>query len=127
MRKSKRSMAYGAATLLLALGGTAVMATPASAQASGHIAFSNKGWFLAKTCYKWEGSATPDSCDDNKAIGTDWGVDIPADAKGVKVTVLVHGQEIGDLEAPQITDLNRNHCYELNGRTWDPTITEKSC
>ncbi|WP_406473122.1 hypothetical protein [Streptomyces platensis] len=127
MTKSKRSMAYGVATLLLALGGTAVTASPAAAQDSGHIGFSNKGWFLAKTCYKWQGSATPDSCDDNKAINQDWGVDIPADATGVEVTVLVHGQQIGDLEAPQITDLKRNHCYELSGTTWGPSITEKSC
>ncbi|BCK69004.1 hypothetical protein Srufu_029570 [Streptomyces libani subsp. rufus] len=127
MRTKKRSIACSAATLLLALGGTALSATPASAQSSGHIAFSNKGWFLAKTCYKWQGSATPDSCDDNKAIGQDWGVDIPADATGVKLSVLVHGQQIGDIDAPQITDLNRNYCYELSGYTWGPSITEKSC
>ncbi|MFD5393183.1 hypothetical protein ACFWJW_02825 [Streptomyces sp. NPDC127097] len=127
MRKTKRSMAYSAATLLLALGGTAVTAAPASADSAGHIGFHNSGWFLVKTCYKWEGSTTPDSCDDNKAIGTDWGVGIPADATGVRLTVLVHGQAIGDLEAPQITDLKSNHCYEFSGYTWGPSLTEKQC
>ncbi|UKY47851.1 hypothetical protein [Streptomyces inhibens] len=120
-------MLNAATALCLVLGGMAVTATPAAAQSSGHLGFSNKGWFLVKTCYKWQGSTTPDSCDDNKPIGTDWGVDIPADAQGARIEVSVHGHQIGDLDSPQITDLNRNYCYELNGYTWNPTITEKSC
>lgn len=127
MRKTKRSVLTAATVLCLALGGSAALATPASAESSGHIGFHSNGWFLAETCYHWKDSTTPDSCDDNKPIGSDWGVSIPADATGVRLEVVVHGHEIGDLDAPQITDLKSNHCYEFNGYTWNPSITEKNC
>ncbi len=127
--RAKRSIAYGAAAALgLALAGTAVTAPPASADGSGHyIGFTNNGWFLVDTCYKWQSSTTPDSCAYAKPIGTDWRVEIPSDAKGVRIQVTVAGQVGGGNVSPQITDLSRSHCYVLSGTTIKPVINEKDC
>ncbi|MCX4635763.1 hypothetical protein OG775_11565 [Streptomyces platensis] len=128
MRNIKKSAAYRVAALSLALVGGAMTAPSAAAAGSGkYISFSNKGWFIAETCYHWASSTTPDSCDKGKAIGTDWRVEIPDDAQGVKVEVTVDGQIAGDNVSPHITDLSSSHCYELSGYTWGPKRTDKAC
>ncbi|WP_189134803.1 hypothetical protein [Wenjunlia tyrosinilytica] len=111
----------------VALVGAMVTVPQASAGSANSIGFTNNGWFLVDTCYKWKSSTTADSCDYAKPINQDWHVDIPADAKGVRVEVTVAGQGSGGNISPQITDLNRSHCYVLSGYTFNPTITEKDC
>ncbi|MGD3112342.1 hypothetical protein [Streptomyces sp. YGL11-2] len=121
-------MAYGAAALSLALGGAVMTAPSASAAGSGKsIGFTNNGWFLVDTCYHWKNSATSDSCDYAKPKGTDWRVEIPDDAKGVRVEVTVAAQIGGGNVSPQISDLSKSHCYELSGYTFNPKITDKGC
>lgn len=128
MRSLKRAMSCTAVALGVCLAGT-VTATPAAAASSGsgHIGFTNNGWFLVDTCYHWKSSSTPDTCDYAKPINTDWRVEIPADAQGVRVEVTVAGQIAGGNVSPQITDLKRSHCYVLSGYTFNPRITEKDC
>ncbi|MGW1375823.1 hypothetical protein ACWD6P_16335 [Streptomyces sp. NPDC002446] len=128
MRNIKKSAAYGAAALGMALAGAAMTAPSAAAASSGNsIGFTNNGWFLVDTCYHWKSSATPDSCDYAKPKGTDWRVEIPDDAQGVRVEVTVAAQIGGGNVSPQITDLGRSHCYELSGYTFAPKINEKGC
>ncbi|MFE1173220.1 hypothetical protein [Streptomyces sp. NPDC058773] len=128
MRNIKKSVAYGAAALGLVLAGGAMTAPSAAAAGSGkYIGFTNNGWYLVDTCYHWKSSTTPDTCDYAKPKGTDWRVEIPDDAQGVKVEVSVAAQIGGKNISPQITDLSRGHCYDLSGYTFDPKITEKEC
>jgi hypothetical protein len=128
VRNIKKSVAYGAAALGLALAGGAMTAPSAAAAGSGkYISFTNNGWYLADTCYHWTSSATPDSCNKGKPKGTDWRVEIPDDAQGVRVEVTVIGQVGGRNVSPQITDLSRSHCYVLSGTTGGPANDEKDC
>ncbi|WP_406267670.1 hypothetical protein OHT93_12345 [Streptomyces sp. NBC_00191] len=127
MRNVKRSVARGVVGLGVALAGAVMTAPPASAGSGNYIGFTNNGWFVVDTCYKWQSSATPDSCDYAKPINTDWRVEIPEDATGVRVEVTVAGQVAGGNVSPQITDLNRSHCYELKGTTFGPSIAKKDC
>ncbi|MET8679691.1 hypothetical protein ABZW18_19475 [Streptomyces sp. NPDC004647] len=130
MRKTTTSVACGAAALGLAVAGATLTAPSAAAAAGGsgqYIGFTNNGWFLVDTCYKWKSSETADSCDYAKPINTDWRVEIPADAEGVRVEVTVAGQIGGGNVSPQITDLKQSHCYELSGYTWGPRIAQKDC
>lgn len=128
VRNYKKSVAYGVAALGLALAGGAMTAPSAAAAGSGkYIGFTNNGWYLVDTCFHWQSSATPDSCDRGKPKGTDWRVEIPDDAQGVRVEVTVLAQVGGGNVSPQITDLSRNHCYVLSGLTGSPAITDKEC
>ncbi|MCR8575004.1 hypothetical protein [Streptomyces sp. Isolate_219] len=127
MGKMTRTAVCAVAAIGISLGSAVVTASPAFAGSGHSISFSNKGWFVANTCYKWTGSQTPDSCDSGKTINQDWSVEIPEDATGVELSVTVNAQVGGGNITPQITDLKRNHCYELSGYTWGPKITEKQC
>lgn len=127
MKNIKRKAACAAAAIGISLAGAVVTAPPAFAGSGHSISFSNKGWFVANTCYKWKDSQTSDSCDSGKKINDTWSVEIPEDATGVELNVTVLAQIGGGNITPQITDLKRNYCYELSGYTWGPKITEKQC
>lgn len=127
MKNTRRSVACAAAVIGISLAGAVVTAPPAFAGSGHYISFSNKGWFVANTCYKWKGSTTSDTCDSGKTINQDWRVEIPEDATGVELSVTVDAQIGGGNITPQITDLKRGYCYELSGYTWGPKITEKQC
>ncbi|NUK66433.1 hypothetical protein HRW11_20545 [Streptomyces lunaelactis] len=127
MRNVKRSVAWGATGFVIALAGAVCTAPPASAGSGNYIGFTNNGWFVVDTCYKWQSSTTPDSCDYAKPINTDWRGGKPEDETGVRGEVNGAGQVAGGNVAPQITDLNRSHCYELKGTTFGPSIAKKDC
>ncbi|MEU7433460.1 hypothetical protein AB0B07_21910 [Streptomyces sioyaensis] len=127
MTNIRRKAACAAAAIGISLAGAVVAAPPAFAGSGHHISFTNNGWFVVHTCYKWTGSQTSDSCDNGKKINDTWRVDIPDDATGVELSVTVQAQIGGGNITPQITDLKRDYCYELSGYTWGPKITEKQC
>ncbi|MGW1495198.1 hypothetical protein [Streptomyces sp. NPDC002402] len=115
LRKMKRSAAYGAAALGVALAGAVMTAPPASASSDNYIRFTNDSGYFIDTCYTWKGPDGTESknyCHHAKPVGTGWEAYFPAEATGVTVTVNFTGSHSVPI---YIDDANTNHCFKFTG------------
>lgn len=114
VRSKKRSLAYGAAALGLAVAGGVLTAPSATAASDNYIQFDHQAASLIDTCYEWKGPDGIESknyCHNYRPVGDSWKAYFPAEATGVTVTV--HWS--GGSQPLYINEADKNHCYRLEG------------